>query len=258
MKKNVQSNETKFMEVPAKEQKIDFIGTKTEKVVFKGNQLATSINQKRYEKIYGMLAEYEKDLKEPIQFDISLSYMVLESLYKATEDFDTAQEAVEFFKKNIKPKNFFLLINDLSNQTMYHTSKEVYNKFLSSGKVLKALDSFYDEFAKLYDYSMFSNYSTIYLFDKLFNNKDKKYKYLENIYNAVNQKEDLKLRHVACSILNELLNEVTRNNLTDDSRNYYYYQMQTIDENWDKVIDIISKTEKDIYSIDSIYYLVKV
>lgn len=247
------SNEKKFKEVQIEQTNKCRLSTEVGKVTLVGCNLASSATLPRYKGIYKLFETFEEKLEEKIPFDISLNYIVLESLVSAFKDFENDEDAIKFFTSNIKAKNFFYMINDLSGKTSYHSSDKIFNKFLSSADTLRKLDSFYDEFIDIYEYSLRYGYSSLYLFEKVFDTKNSKENFLDKIFNTINQEKNIPARHIACNVLNEFYNEVKRPNLTEDSIDEYYHKMRKINEKWN---DVLSKTEKNLCSIDTLYYLV--
>lgn len=209
----------------------------------------------------------EKDIPKYIE----ISCMVYEALAIATMDpfgvplyLDIKDEyekkrfecnVISHFKK-ISPLNFFKLINDLSVQKFYTSSREVADRFFINSNELKRINKFYDELRYIYIENFNHRYSLIYLYVIITTNYLNKYCFLKNAIELAGSK-DIEKRNIARFIINIFLNEL----ITKDVKNTYgkddlYYKMGYINTNINTLITSDINVYK-LYSINSIYNYIK-
>ncbi len=225
----------------------------SKKVNLTGKGISSLTTQKRYSGIHKLFSRFENNLTEKLPFDVSINYIVLESLVCAFKEFENDEETIKFFTDNIKAKNFFYLVNDISRGMRYNSSDKIHDKFLYSAQTLRKLDEFYDEFEDIHDNSMHYGYNSLYLFDELFNSKKSNESYLNKIIKTAYQMANLNDRHFACNILNEFYNRINCSNLTEDSIDEYFHKIIVINDKWET---IFNKKSEGLYTLDSLYSLV--
>lgn len=245
--------------VSNEKQNICYLCTEKGKVTLRGIGINNAIDNKRYNEVFDLIATMENKLDNNINFNINISYIELEALVKVYLEMQDDKQAKEFFLKNISPKNFFFLINDLDNQKFYHSSRKIYTLFLSSTSELKALNDFYNEFSDVIDNSFKHkhNISNLYVYFKREDFLDKdKYKYLRNIGNALNG-NDKKEKEISFHLINEYYTTKMKSYLSDSSRDELFYKIQTINDNWSKIMKEIESSEysNEYSNIDKLYDL---
>lgn len=258
MNNNVQSQKKfEVKEVSQKKkQKISYLGTNRGLVTIKGHGIEESvISSNRYKKVFELFSLMENNLNEEIKCDIALSYISLETIVKVFTEIDDKEETFEFFTKNITPKNFFYLINDIDTQQFYHSSDRIYQVFLSNSEDLRAINEFYNEYQDFIENSFSHNLPTIYAFIK----KDElldpnRYEYAKNIGNALKKDAEYKEKMLAFNIVNEYFTLKTNTQLRDASREELFYKVTQINKNWDK---ILKETNAQFYTIDGIYSIIE-
>lgn len=253
MKKNSnvqKSNELK-KEAEISSAKNETSKEETKKVTFIGENVKSLYTNDRYKSLSFLIDQIEKDLEEPLPFDVNLSCLTLESFAKAFKELGTYGFSIIVFN-NIKPINFFKLLNDISIQNYYTSSKKVATKFLTSDKMLSKLNRFYTEYQDVYDYCIKNKYTSLYLFEiTAINNNENLKEYFPNLSTYLHSNDKQK-RHIISSLFNELENEVRRCGITEATINEYYYKVIRIDKEIEKIFTMIDLSE--IYSIDSLYY----
>lgn len=232
---------------------------------------------KRYNNVHYLFSYFENALakqlesglisKEDILDYINLSYMVYDALAISTMDpfgvmlyCDPRDDyEVKRFERNVcnhfmnlSPINFFKLINDLSNQNFYHSSREIADKFLMNIRELRNINKFYNELSDIYIKNHKHSYTFIYLYVVTTTNYLNKFTGMQKLLKLANSKYKEK-RKIARFILNILLNELLYHPIsTDIENNKLDYRIAIINGNieilFEKNINIF-----DLYSIDFIY-----
>jgi hypothetical protein len=118
--------------------------------------------------------------------------------------------------------------------------------------MLKKLNRFYNEYNDIYEYCVEKKYTSLYLFDMTSNNVLSGLVVFPNLTASIHS-DDKNKRHIASSLLNELQNEVKRCNISESSKDEYYYKLRKIDLNYDTLLEKINLSE--LCSIDSLYYM---
>ena len=178
---NVQkSNELKEAEMSAKENSSNAM---TRKITFIGDNAISLYTNRRYLSLSLLVKLMSDSLDEDLPFEVNLTCLTLEAFAKAFKELGDYEFSLLIFK-NLEPLNFFKLLNDISTQTYYNSSKEVSNKFLTSEKVIKKLNRFYNEYYEIYDYCLKNNYTSLYLFEITAMNNNETLK--NNIHNLLN------------------------------------------------------------------------
>lgn len=246
---NVQkSNELKEAEMSAKENSSNAM---TRKITFIGDNAISLYTNRRYLSLSLLVKLMSDSLDEDLPFEVNLTCLTLEAFAKAFKELGDYEFSLLIFK-NLEPLNFFKLLNDISTQTYYNSSKEVSNKFLTSEKVIKKLNRFYNEYYEIYDYCLKNNYTSLYLFEITAMNNNET---LKNQYKNLGEylhSNDRKKRHIVSSLFNELENETRRCGITEATANDYYYKLMRIDKEINNIFEKIDLNK--IYSIDSLYF----
>lgn len=224
----------------------------TKMITFIGENVEILYTSKRYSSLDLMIELIEKDLTTPVPFKVHLSCSTLEAFAKAFKEIGDYELSLMIFN-NIDPLNFFRLINDLSIQTHYNSSKEIANKFLTSERTLSKLNRFYNEYTDISDYCIKNNYTSLYLFEITAMNKNETLKKTFPNLSQYLHSDDKEKRHIVSSLFNELENEVRKCGITEATVNDYYYKLIRIDKEIDKIFEEIDLNL--IYSIDSLYFL---
>lgn len=239
-----------------KKQKISYLGSSRGLVTIKGHGIEESVlNGNRYKNVFELFSLMENNLNEEIKCDIALSYISLETIVKVFTEIDDKKETFNFFTKNITPRNFFYLINDIDTQQIYHSSDKIYQVFLSNSEELRKLNEFYNEYQDFIENSFSHNLPSIYVFikkDELLDTN--KYEYVKNIGNALKKDSDYKDKMLAFNIINEYYSLKANTQLRDSAREDLFYKVIKINKNWDK---IKKETNAQFYSIDGIYSIIE-
>lgn len=247
---------------------IEYLATGKEKIILVGRDLSSKISLPRYSSLFFIFSLFEDDLEEPLNFDVNVSVLVLESLAKALialkddissrDNAPISKEDIRFGKsaehdfsfrlfKNISAKNFFRLINDLSIQSKYKSSDEVASKYLECDESLIKLNKFYNRFDDIYDKCANSNYSILYLYDDIESNLSP----YKNVIEAVNN-ENKQISNAFAYVLTSFENEVARCMYSESIKNDYYSMLEKIDKNIEKLKEKI-RIENKIYSVEALY-----
>jgi len=251
---------------------IEYLATGKEKVVLVGRDLSSKVSLPRYSSLFFIFSLFEEDLEEPLNFDVNISVLALESLAKALialkpddgnkktksnkspiskEDIKFGKSAEHDFSfrlfKNISAKNFFRLINDISVQSKYKSSDEIASKYLECDTSLTKLNNFYNRFDHIYDNCANSNYSMLYLFDDIESNLSP----YQNVMVQIKGNNAIVSNNFAY-IITSFENEVARNMYSESIKNDYYSMLEKIDKNIEKLKEKI-QSENKIYSIEALY-----
>lgn len=200
----------------------------------------------KYQKIFDQLKDAESKLVEPLEFSVAINFITLEALKTHIAE----SELDDIFKS--MGTGMFMLINDLSNKYTNLDPEEIADRYLSP----KQIENFKDFYSKNYDLAIetFKNgYSTIPLFDMLYNKKHFNgcqcniKKYIET------NSDDSPITKLIYEILIEFENEIRSINSEDEIEDLYY-AIRDIDSNIDKItqdiVDILPN-----HSISAIHAL---
>lgn len=252
---------------------IEYLATSREKVILVGRDLSSKVSLSRYSSLFFIFSLFEEDLEEPLNFDVNVSVLALESLAKALialkpdetnkssknnkapiskEDIRFGKSAEHDFSyrlfKNISAKNLFRLINDISIQSKYKSSDEIASRYLECDTSLTKLNKFYNRFDGIYDNCVNSNYSMLYLFDDIESNLSP----YQNVTKAIIDNDDAFISSAFAYIIVSFENEIAKCMYSESIKNDYYSMLEKIDKNIDKLKEII-KNENRIYSIEALY-----
>lgn len=254
---------------------IEYLATGKEKVVLVGRDLSSKISLSRYSSLFFIFSLFEEDLEEPLNFDVNVSVLALESFAKALialqpdevdkksnnskasiskEDIRFGKSAEHDFSyrlfKNISAKNLFRLINDISIQSKHKSSYEIASKYLECDTSLIKLNKFYNRFDSIYDICANSNYSMLYLFDDIESNLSP----YQNVMKAISDDENDLVSNAFAYIITSFENEVSKCMYSESIKSDYYSMLEKIDRNIEKLKEIIQNdNENKIYSIEALY-----
>ena len=252
MKEKNQDSQKNFSvkEVSKGKQISYYLATKNNMVDINAIGTKSSLEDPRYDKVYDLLSEMESKLKKVIPYEIALSYEGLEALFKVFNEIGDDKEAKELFTKNISPRNFFYMLNDIESQSLFYGSDRIYKQFFSNAKDIQALDKFYNEFETAIDESFYHNIPSIYTFIRRQDLIDTNNRYLDNIGKALNGRK-LKDKYIAFYIINEYHNQSTKSYLSDSSKEELSYYIKKINDLWDFVMEFVQQGK--YYCIDCLY-----
>lgn len=252
---------------------IEYLATGKEKVILVGRDLSSKISLPRYSSLFFIFSLFEEDLEEPLNFDVNVSVLALESFAKALialkpddtnkkskknktaiskEDIRFGNSAEHDFSyrlfKNISAKNLFRLLNDISVQSKHKSSDEIASKYLECDTSLIKLNKFYNKFDSIYDICANSNYSMLYLFDDMESNLSP----YQNVMKAILNDEENSISNEFAYIITSFENEISKCMYSESIKNDYYSMLEKIDKNIEKLKEKIKQGNK-IYSIEELY-----
>lgn len=184
----------------------------------------------KYKKIFEYLKDAENKLVEPLEFNVAINFITLEALktHLNENELDNIYESMG--------TGIFMLINDLSNKYINLDPEQIADKYLSPSQIA----NFRDFYSKNYDLvikSFKNGYSTIPLYDMLYNKK-KFYGCQNNIGNYIKSHSDNDsmsiITNLLYTIIIEFENEICSINREDEIEDIYY-MMIAIDRNLDKI-----------------------
>lgn len=203
----------------------------------------------KYQKIFDQLKNAESKLVEPLEFSVAINFMTLEALKTHISD----DELDSIFKS--MGTGMFMLINDLSNKYINLDSEEIADKYLSPNQI-ENFRAFYSKNYELAIETFKNGYSTIPLFDMLYNKKQfngcqynmKKYIETHSINSSITK--------LIYEILIEFENEIRFINSEDEIEDLYY-AMRDIDKNIEKItLDVVdSLPNHSIAAVHSLLFV---
>lgn len=228
-------------------------GSMQKKILLPEDKMDILNNSKLYHKLGIMIKLIESDLTDEIDksspMKVNLSFKALDAFVDA---FNDQGEDTIFFKMlmNLSPLNYFKFLNDISNPNYMGSSSDIADKYLTSEKMLRKLNRFYNEYDKVYDYCQVHNYTSLYLFEL----NDSTTKWFKNLSKYLHD-EDKDIRQLVSSIFNEFDNETSKCIINGKSVTELYNKTKAIDENIDTLFKMVDVSY--LYSINYLHSMLK-
>lgn len=189
-----------------------------------GKEISDIFNISRYNDIFIFMKKMESNIKDKLPINVELNFITLEAL-KIYKD-----ENGDFSKLDkILGNNIFYLLNDIS---MYNISKPVtiVDEYLNDSTIEK-LNDFYSNNFDIVLVANKKNCSTLYIFDIL--NRNENYYLLNNIYNAIKEKNSLK-KSIASQLIFDFETQ-ENNNISQKGKEELCYKISIINKKFDSI-----------------------
>lgn len=196
------------------------------------------MNHPMYKEIFDELSSIEKKLDKPLDFDVQLDYIVLNSFKESftSDELKTLADTIGI--------RIFEFINDLSLRKNIYETKSISDKYLYND-TLKQLKEYYETNHELILDCFKKGYSSLPLYDVLYDSKyhnsllSEIYKVLENPELCKRKKE---LTYGLIIYVENELHLIQSEKLRDE----FYYEMRLINKNYNKIL------QEDICSLSDI------
>lgn len=201
-----------------------------------------------YKEIFEVLNSIESKLEKPLDFPVHLDYITLNSF---KESFTC--EELQTLKDTIGTKIFYF-INDLSHKKNIYDTKYVSDNYLYNDK-LKNLKEFYTNHKNLVEDCFARGYSSLPLFDAIYNN-DKVNSTIKEIYDVLNDEllsdEKRQLTYGLIIYVENVLPFIQSEKAKED----FYFMIRQINNNYNKILESDICNESNL-TIESLYDIVK-
>ena len=223
--------------VYSKKGKVAYIATWNSKHIF---------SMKRYNDVFLLLNSLEDKLETPLDFNVSVDFMTMESIMEFLK-YNTANSL-----KDTIGIRLFELINDLTVQRKALSTKHIVDQYLSISE-LKKLKAYYDKYNKKVKEYFNRNYSSLPLYNVLYN-KEKQSSLTSNIIDAItNENYSSNKKALACDLIVELGNK-DYYFMSDKTKEELGYKMYYINKSFTKINDNdIKKLKPNKLNIDYLY-----
>ncbi len=184
----------------------------------------------KYEKIFKQLRDAENELVEPLEFNVEINFITLEALrvFLSDEELDNIYNSMGI--------GIFMLLNDLSNKYTNYNPEEIADKYLSPSQITNFRD-FYSKNYELVIESFKNGYSTLPLYDMLYNKKG--FHGCQNniktyITSSIKDEDLSPVIKLVYKLIIEFENEICSITREDEIEDMYY-MMRDIDMNLEKL-----------------------